>query len=217
MHQTGGGGETHRHPALAGGQAQPQGHVSLAGAAVADGDDVLPALDVFTPGQFHHQRLVYRGDGREVEGVQTLHRGESGGADPPLHHALVAVNEFPLGEAQQVLRVVHILGGALGCHLTVLPEKAGAASALSGGVSNSSVDRSFMPPALRGESYNLVQTWCSPGPGAGRDTAPGPARAAVPPAVTAPGASLRQSSATPGGWHLSLLRALPVERRSPAA
>ena len=33
MHQTGGGGETHRESALAGGQAQSQGHVGLAGAA----------------------------------------------------------------------------------------------------------------------------------------------------------------------------------------
>ena len=50
----GGGGESHGHPALAGGQAQSQGHVGLAGAAVADGDDVLTALDVFATCQFHH-------------------------------------------------------------------------------------------------------------------------------------------------------------------
>ena len=125
MHQAGGGGEAHRHPALAGGQPQPKGHVGLAGAAVADGDDVLPALDVFTPGQFHHQRLVQRRDGWEVEGVQALHGRESGGADPPLHHALVAVDEFQLGEAQQVLGMIHTLGGALGCHLPVLSQEAG--------------------------------------------------------------------------------------------
>ena len=123
--QAGGGGETHRHPALAGGQAQPQGHVGLAGAAVADGDDVLPALDVFTACQFHHQGLVQRRDCREIEGVQTLHRGEPGGADPQLHHALVAVDELKLGEAQQVLGMIHTLGGALRGHLTVFPEKAG--------------------------------------------------------------------------------------------
>ena len=99
--------------------------MSLAGAAVADGDDILPALDVFTPGQFHHQHLVQRRDGREVEGVQALHRGESGGADPPLHHALVAVYELKLGEGQQVLGMVHTLGGAQGSHLPVFPEKAG--------------------------------------------------------------------------------------------
>ena len=56
--QGGGGGEAHGHPPLAGGQAQARGHVGLAGAAVADGDDVLTALDVFAAGQFHHQCLV---------------------------------------------------------------------------------------------------------------------------------------------------------------
>ena len=112
-------------PALAGGQPQPKGHVGLAGAAVADGDDVLPALDVFTPGQFHHQGLVQRRDGREVEGAQALHRGETGGPYAPLHHALVAVDELQFREPEQVLGMIHILGGALGSHLTVLPEKAG--------------------------------------------------------------------------------------------
>ena len=51
VHQ-GGGGETHRHPALAGGQSQPQGDVGLAGAAVADGDDerTPPAAWTQSPG-----------------------------------------------------------------------------------------------------------------------------------------------------------------------
>ena len=123
--QGGGGGEAHGHSPLAGGQAQPQGDVGLAGAAVADGDDVLPALDVFAAGQLHHQVFVHRGDGRKVEGVQALDGGEVGGPDPALHHALVAVDECPFGQAQQVLGVVHALGGALGGHLPVLPQEAG--------------------------------------------------------------------------------------------
>ena len=53
VNQCGGSGEAHRHAPLAGGQTQSQGDVGLAGAAVADGDDVLTALDVFAPGQFH--------------------------------------------------------------------------------------------------------------------------------------------------------------------
>ena len=113
MDQGGGRGEAHRHPSLAGGQAQPQGHVGLAGAAVADGDDILPALDVFAPGQFHHQGLVHRGDGGKVEGVQAFDGREPGRPDPPLHHALVAVDEFQLGQPEQVLGVVHTFGGAL--------------------------------------------------------------------------------------------------------
>ena len=99
--------------------------MGLAGAAVAEGDGVLAALDVFAAGQFHYRGLVHRGDGGEVEGVQTFVCREAGRPDPPLNHALVAVYEFQLGEAQQVLRVVHIPGGALGCHLPVLPQEAG--------------------------------------------------------------------------------------------
>ena len=49
-----------------------QGHVGVAGAAVAGGDHVLPAFYVFAAGQFHHQCLVHRRDGWEVEGVQQL-------------------------------------------------------------------------------------------------------------------------------------------------
>ena len=99
--------------------------MGLAGAAVAHGDDVLPALDVFTAGQFHHQDLVHRGDGQEVEGVQALKGRETGRPDPPFHHALVAVDEFQLGQPEQVFGVVHIFGGTLGGQLTVFPEKAG--------------------------------------------------------------------------------------------
>ena len=99
--------------------------MGLAGAAVADGDDVLAALDVFTAGQFHHQGLVRRGDGREVEGVEALDGGEAGRADAALHHALVSVDKFQFGETEQVFWEVHILGGALGGHLPVLSEEAG--------------------------------------------------------------------------------------------
>ncbi len=125
VHQCGGRGEAHRHAPLAGGQALSQDHVGLAGAAVADGDDVFTALDVFTPGQFHHQGLVQRWDSWKVEGVQALHRREAGGPDPPFHHALMAVDELQFGQPQQVLGVIHTLGSALGGHLPVLPEKAG--------------------------------------------------------------------------------------------
>ena len=79
-------------PLLTGGQAQTEGHMGLAGAAVSDGDDILAALDILTAGQFQHQGLVHRGDGWEVEGVQALHCRESRRPDAPLHHALVAVD-----------------------------------------------------------------------------------------------------------------------------
>ena len=120
-----GGGEAHGHPSLAGSQAQTQGDVGLAGAAVADGDDVFPVLDVFAPGQFHHQGLVHRGDGQEVECVQGFDGGEVRGPDPALYHALVSVDEFQFSETQQVVGMVHSLGSALGGQLAVFPEEGG--------------------------------------------------------------------------------------------
>ena len=115
----------HRHHALAGGQSQTQGRVGLAGAAGAGGDDVFTALDAFATCQLHHQRPVHRGNGWEVEGVQALDGREAGRPDPPLHHALVAVDEFQFRQSEQVLGVVNALGGALGGHLPVFPEEAG--------------------------------------------------------------------------------------------
>ena len=61
-------------------------------------------------GQFHHQGLVLRGDSGEVEAIQTLDCREAGRPDPPLHHALVAVGEYLLCKALEVLRVVYIFG-----------------------------------------------------------------------------------------------------------
>ena len=95
----GGGGEAHRKSPLTGGQAQPQGNVGLAGAAVSDGDDVLPAFDVFAAGQRYHLRPVHRGDGQEVDGIHALESGQAGLADPALPHALVAADEFQFREA----------------------------------------------------------------------------------------------------------------------
>ena len=88
MHQTGGGGEAHG-PSLAGGQ--PQGHMGLAG---ADGDDVLPALDVFAACQFHHQGLERR------DGSQAFHGRESGSGSTMMSSS---------SARRRVLGVVHTL------------------------------------------------------------------------------------------------------------
>ena len=94
-------------PRLAGGQSQAQGDVGLAGAAVADGDDVFMMLDVLAPGQLRDQWPWFtEGMAREVKGVQSLGGGKSCGADPALDHTLVAIGEFHFGEAEQVVGVV---------------------------------------------------------------------------------------------------------------
>ena len=123
--QGSGGSEAHRHPPLTGGQSHTEGYVGLTGAAVAGGDDVLTAPDVFTAGQFCCQDLVHRGDGQKVECVQTLYGRKFGRPDRPLHQALVAVDEFQLSQAEQVPGMVHIFGGAPGGHLPILTKEAG--------------------------------------------------------------------------------------------
>ena len=50
----GGGGEADREALLASGQSEPQRDVSLAGAAVAERDNVLAAGDVLRAGQLQH-------------------------------------------------------------------------------------------------------------------------------------------------------------------
>ena len=60
--QGGGRREAHRYPALAGGQAQSQGDVGLAGAAVADGDNerTPPAALTQSPGTEECPRGISR-------------------------------------------------------------------------------------------------------------------------------------------------------------
>ena len=156
--RAGGGGEAHRQATLAGGQSQAQGDVGLAGAAVADGDDVFMMLDVLAPGQLRDQWLVHRGDGGEVKGVQSLGGGKSCGADPALDHTLVAIGEFHFGEAEQVVGVADALGGALGSQLAILPQKVGSLSSLRW-CSKSSVDWSLMPPSPTTGSGSLRRGW----------------------------------------------------------
>ena len=61
--QGGGGGEAHGEPLLTGRQTEAEGDMGLAGARVAERDDVLVAVGVFTSRQFQNQHLVERRDG----------------------------------------------------------------------------------------------------------------------------------------------------------
>ena len=70
--QCGGGGKADRQPPLTCGKTKTEGDVSLAGAAVPDGDDVLVTIDVLAAGELHDQVLVHRRDGQEVEGIEAL-------------------------------------------------------------------------------------------------------------------------------------------------
>src|ERR1700688_1918410 len=73
----------------------------LAGAAVAESNNIVVGDDIVTTGQFENERLVERWNGGEVERVETFHRRKMRGADAALDHAPFAIDEFEFGETQQ--------------------------------------------------------------------------------------------------------------------
>src|SRR4051794_22031606 len=73
--------------------------------------------------QLQYQRLVEGGHRRKVEGVQAFHRREAGLADAPFDEAALAVDQFKLGQAQQVSWVIDALPGTIAGDLLVLARK----------------------------------------------------------------------------------------------
>ena len=63
--KSGSGTEPNGQSSLTRSQAETEGDVGLAGAAVAKSEDVIPPLYVLAPGQFQHQGFVERGDSSE--------------------------------------------------------------------------------------------------------------------------------------------------------
>ena len=87
--------------------------MGLAGATVADGDDVLPSLDVFTRASSMTRALFTDGMARKSKVSRLLTAGKRA-ARIRRYHALVAVNEFQFSEAQQVVGMGHSLGRRTG-------------------------------------------------------------------------------------------------------
>ena len=73
MDESCGGVEADRQPLLAGRETEPEASVGLAGARVADRDDVLPAGHILRAGELQHEGLVERRNGGEVAAVQALY------------------------------------------------------------------------------------------------------------------------------------------------
>ena len=73
-----------------------EGDMGLAGATVAESDDVVGALDVLASCQLQNQSLVQGRHRQEVEGVEALGRREAGCFDPTFHHAMVTVDQLQL-------------------------------------------------------------------------------------------------------------------------
>src|SRR5690242_17829807 len=63
--------------------------------------------------KLQHQCLIERRDRRELETVQALDRREPRLLDTAFDHPLFPVDQFELGQAQQIARVVDAFGSAL--------------------------------------------------------------------------------------------------------
>src|SRR5665213_1237145 len=107
-------------PAMTGGQSEAQTDVRLARARVSKRDDVVAAQDVFAAGEFENQHLVEAGNGREVERVETFHRGEARLTDAPFDNAPFPIDEFQFDQSQEIGRVIDPLARRFSGHLVVL-------------------------------------------------------------------------------------------------
>src|ERR1700716_1611737 len=106
-----GGIESDRQPLLTGRETEPETNVGLAGAAVADRDDILPAGHILRAGELQHEGLVERRNGGEVEAVQALHGREPRLLDPTLHHAPFAIDQLYFAQAKQKAAGIEAPGG----------------------------------------------------------------------------------------------------------
>jgi hypothetical protein len=86
----------------------------LAGAAVADQDDIFGFGHELAIEQLLDECLLNGWLSLEVEAVNGLEDGELRGPDPPFHRPMLTLNHFPLGQAKQV-----------GCIITVVFRTAG--------------------------------------------------------------------------------------------
>ena len=94
----------------------------LAGAGVAERNDVLAPQNIFAACEFEHEHLVQAWDDREVERVEALGRREPGLADPPFDNPPLSVDEFQFNKPQKITGVINPITGTLTRHLVVLAQ-----------------------------------------------------------------------------------------------
>src|SRR5260370_37655479 len=93
-------------PLWQGSQPQSERNVRLAGAAVADRDDVLATRNILAAGELQDQCLVERRDRREVEAVEAFHRRETCLRDAELDHPACPLDQCEFGPAPPTARMV---------------------------------------------------------------------------------------------------------------
>src|SRR6266851_1728325 len=120
VHERDGRREADGEASLAGGKPEGESHMALAGAAVAERDNVLAAQDVLRARQLQHEHLVKAGQRSEVERVEALHRRKARLPDAPLDHAPLALDQLQLGQSQKIARMVNGFARAVAGDLVVL-------------------------------------------------------------------------------------------------
>jgi hypothetical protein len=75
----------------------------LTATAVADQEDILPAVEAFPHQKFPDQRFIDRGDASKIEGLQGLDYGEPGILDPSFGGPTFPVQQFPFADSQVCL------------------------------------------------------------------------------------------------------------------
>src|SRR3981081_511000 len=123
MDESGRCGEGDRKAALTGGGTERQRDMRLAGAAVAESNNIVAGDGIFAAREFENERLVQRWDSGEVERVETLHRRKPAHADAPLDHAPFAIDEFEPGEAQKEAGMIEPLARGLRGNLFIFAQE----------------------------------------------------------------------------------------------
>jgi len=99
------------------------GQVRLAGAGIANQQDIFLLRDVFTAQQLPDQWLVDRGLRPEVKTVDGLEDRELGLLDPALGGPPLPINQLPFRQPQQVLGIVAPFLGAHRRHAGVVAQQ----------------------------------------------------------------------------------------------
>ena len=123
--EAGDGEEAHALALGADSVSEGGGEMGLAGAGIADEQDVFLDVEIVAAHEFKDERLVDAGLGREVKGIQRLEDGKPGGFEPTFGRALFAVQQFPFGQAQEEGDVVLAFLSAGGGDGEVFPKHGG--------------------------------------------------------------------------------------------
>jgi hypothetical protein len=99
--------------------------VALAGAAVAERDNVLPAQNVLAARQLQDQHFVEGRDRSKIEAIEPLYGREARGANAPFHHAALALDQLELAKPEQIAHMIDTAARAFLGNFPVFGEKGG--------------------------------------------------------------------------------------------